>query len=330
MPTHIGRRRFLTVLGASVALPFRATAQEPGKPVIGAVGAGTPAERTHLMAAFRQGLAEMGFAENKNVAIEYHGMEGQYDQVPALAADLVHRDLAVIAILGVTPAALTAKAATSTIPIVFLTAADPVKIGLVTGLTRPGGNITGIAYFIGELGAKRLELLHEMVPIAEVIAVLVNPNSPATELQVRDIQAAARTMRLQLVILGANTERDIEASFATMVQERAQALLVASDPFFFSRRDQIVVLASEHAIPAIYTQRDYVAAGGLISYATHLAEGYRQAGIYTGKILKGAKPADLPVLQTTKYELVINLTTARTLALQVPQALLALADEVIQ
>jgi putative ABC transport system substrate-binding protein len=261
------------------------------------------------------------------VTIEYHGVEGQYDGVAALAADLVHRDVTVIAAIGVTPAALAAKVATSTIPIVFVTAADPVRIGLVASL---GGNVTGIAYFVGELGAKRLELLHEAIPNAQVIAILVNPNSPATEIQVRDIQAAARTMRLQLVILGASTDREIDAAFAAMVQQGAHALVVTSDPFFFNRRDQVVGLAARHAIPAIYTQREYAAAGGLISYATDVAYGYRQAGIYIGKILKGAKPADLPVFQASKYELVINLGTAKAIALQIPQALLALADEMIE
>jgi putative ABC transport system substrate-binding protein len=284
----------------------------------------------HLMTVFHQGLAEMGFIEGQNVAIEYHGVEGRHDGVAALAADLVRRDVTVIATIGVTPAALAAKVATSTIPIVFVTAADPVRIGLVSSLSQPGGNVTGIVYFVGELGAKRLELLHEAIPNAQVVAILVNPISPATELQVRDIQAAARIMQLQLVILGASTEREIDAAFAAMVQQGAHALVVTSDPNFFNRRDQVVGLAARHAIPAIYTQREYAAAGGLISYATDVAYGYRQAGIYIGKILKGAKPADLPVFQASKYELVINLTTAKTIALQLPQALLALADEVIQ
>jgi putative ABC transport system substrate-binding protein len=330
MLAQIGRRRFLIVLGGSVAWSLRATAQQTAKPVIGFIGTSTPAERMHLMAAFRQGLAEMGFIESQNLAIEYHGIEGQYDGVHTLAADLVHRDVTVIAALGVTPAALAVKAATSTIPIVFLTAADPVRIGLVSSLSQPGGNVTGIAYFVGELGAKRLKLLHEVVPNAAVIAIIVNPTSPATEIQVRDIQAAARIMQLELVILGASTEREIDAAFATMIQEGAHALVVASDPFFFNRRDQVVALAARHAIPAIYTQREYAAAGGLISYATDVTYGYRQAGIYIGKILKGAKPADLPVLQASKYELVINLTTAKAIALQLPQALLALADELVE
>jgi putative ABC transport system substrate-binding protein len=284
----------------------------------------------HLMTAFRRGLAELGFVEGQTVEIEYYGVEGQYDRLPALVADLVHRNVAAIATFGVAPAVIAAKAATATIPIVFLTAADPVKLGFVTSLGRPGGNVTGIAYFVGELSAKRLEVLREVVPNAGVIGILVNPTSPATEIQVRDIQAAARIMRLQLAILGASTEREIDAAFEAMVQERVHALLVTSDPFFFSRRDQLVSLAAHHTIPAIYTQREYANAGGLISYATDLADGYRQTGIYVGKILKGAKPADLPVLQITKYELVINLKTARALALQLPQTLLALADELVK
>ena len=330
MVAQIGRRRFLIVLGGTVAWSLRATAQQSGKLVIGFISPGTPAERMHLMTAFHQGLAEMGFVEGQNAAIEYHGVEGQYDGVAALAADLVHRDVTVIATIGVTPAALAAKVATSTIPIVFVTAADPVRIGLISSLSRPGANVTGIAYFVGELGAKRLERLHEVVPNAKVIAILVNPTSPATELQVRDIQAAARIVRLELVILGASTERQIDTAFATMAQEGAHALLIASDPFFFSRRDQVVGLAARHAIPAIYTQREYAAAGGLMSYAVDLAYGYRQAGVYIGKILKGVDPADLPVFQVTKSELVVNLRTARALALQIPQALLAVADNVIE
>ena len=330
MANDIGRRQFVTIFGGFVAWAPRATAQQPAMPVIGFVGTGFSGERTRLMAAVHQGLMETGFIEGQNVAIEYYAVESQYDRLPALAAELVRRDVAIIATLAVTQAAAAAKAATSTIPIVFLTAADPVKIGLVSSLSRPGGNATGIVSFVGELSGKRLEILHQLVPNAELIAILVNPTSPATEIQVRDIQAAARMMRLQLVVLGASNEREIDAAFAAMIREGAHALLVASDSFFFSRRDQLVALAAHHAIPSIYTQREYAVANGLISYAIDLPDGYRQAGIYIGKILKGAKPADLPVLQATKYELVINLKTARTLALNIPQTILALADEVIE
>jgi putative ABC transport system substrate-binding protein len=284
----------------------------------------------NLVGAFRQGLIEAGYVEGQNVSIEYSWAEGQYDRLPALASDLVRRRVDIIVTPGSTPAAVAAKKATTTIPIVFITASDPVKLGLVASLDQPGSNATGVAYFIGELSAKRLELLHDVVPEATVIAILVNPNSPATETQVMDMQAAALTARQQIIVLKASTEREIDTAFATLIEEGARALLVASDAFFFSSRDQLVALAAQHAVPAIYTLREYAAGSGLMSYAIDLADGYRQAGIYAGKLLKGAKPADLPVIRSTKFELVINLKTAKTLGLEIPSKLLALADEVIE
>ena len=296
-------------------------------PVIGFLNSASANAIAPSLPAFRQGLKEAGFVEGQNVAVEYRWAEGQYERLPALADDFVGRQVAVI-MAGGPPAARAARMATASIPVVFTSGDDPVKSGLVASLNRPGGNVTGVSVFIGQLGAKQLGLLHEVVPKALVIGVLLNSND--AELQLRELQEAAGTSRQQIRVVSASTERDIDTVFANLVQHGADALYVGNDPFLLSRRDQIVALAARHAFPTIYVQREYVAAGGLMSYGTSLADAYHRAGIYTGKILKGAKPADLPVLQPTKFVLVINLKTAKALGLTVPDRLLALADEVIE
>jgi putative ABC transport system substrate-binding protein len=322
------RREFTIGLLLATAAAFRARAQQPAMPVVGFLHSSSPDTNANLLAAFRLGLKETGYVEGQNVAIEFRWADGQLDRLPALAADLVRRRVAVIVTGGISP--LTAKAATATIPIVFATGGDPVAAGLVASLNRPGGNLTGVTQFTAALEAKRLELLHELVPNAAVIAVLVNPNYPDAGKQQRDVEAAAHAIGKQIYILKASTDHEIDPAFATFVEQRVGALLVASDPFFASRRDQLVALAARHAIPSIYQWREFAEAGGLMSYGTGLAEVYHLVGVYTGKILNGGKPSNLPVQQAVKVELVINLKTAKTLGLTFPLSLLGRADEVIE
>jgi putative ABC transport system substrate-binding protein len=323
------RREFITLLGgAAVAWSVVARAQQAAMPVIGFLRSETLADAAYLVTAFRQGLKEAGFVEGQNVAVEYHSAEGQPERLRSLVAELVRRPAAVI--VGNTPSARAAKAATTTVPIVFATGSDPVKDGMVTSLNRPGGNVTGVTFLAGVLGAKRLELLRQFVPKATSIAVLVNPNTFETEAERSDVQAAARAIGQQLIVLDVSSERDIESAFATIVQRGAGALLAGSGAFMTSHREGLVALAARHALPTGYTQREFVTAGGLMSYGTSQSDAYRQAGIYAGRILKGEKPADLPVLQPTKFEFVLNLKTAKTLGLEIPPTLLALTDEVIE
>jgi len=324
------RRAFIALLGGAAAWPLAARAQEPAMPVIGFLGFGSLDNFGPFLTAFRKGLNEAGFVEGQNVAIEYRWAEGQYDRMEKLAADLVGRRVAVIAVPG--PAgARAAKAATSTIPIVFGVGEDPVKLGLVASIARPGTNATGINFLSAEVVAKRLALLHELVPSAARVAALINPSDAIRAEAVRnDLQAAVRTIGVQLQILNASSSRDIDAAFAALARERADALFVGPDAFFNTRRVQLANLAAHYSIPTAFAVREYVDAGGLMSYGTSVADMYRQIGVYTGNILKGAKPADLPVLQSTKLELVINAQTARMLRLTVPPSLLSLADEVIE
>ena len=323
------RREFITLLGGAAAWPLAANAQQPAMPVIGFVNAGS--SDAPLGAAFRSGLNESGYVEGQNVTVEYHWLAGQFDRLPSLMADLVRRRVAVIATPAGNLAALTATAATTTIPIVFSVGEDPVRLGLVASLARPGGNATGINFFNNETIARRLGLLHELVPKAVHIAALINPaNTPIADAALQDIQEAARVIGLQIQVLKASTNREIEAAFATLVRDGVDALFVAPDTFFVSRRVQFATLAAHHRIPAAYNGRDFVEVGGLMSYGTDRVDTYRQVGAYAGQILKGAKPADLPVLQSTKFEFVINMQTARALGIEVPATLLAIADEVIE
>jgi putative ABC transport system substrate-binding protein len=324
------RREFITLLGGAAATwPLAAHAQQPALPVVGFVNMGS--DRASTMAAFRNGLGEAGFVEGRNVTIEYHFLEGQFDRLPTLMADLVRRRVAVIATSASATAALAAKAATATIPIVFAAGDDPVKLGLVASLTRPSGNATGINFFSEEVIAKRLGLLHELAPKAVRVAVLVNPaNVTTAEAILRNVQEAAHHIGLQIQVLNASTSREIDAAFATLASERLDALFVAPDSFFTGRRAQFVTLAARDRIPVAYGAREIVLAGGLVSYGTDFADTLRQVGAYTGRILKGVKPADLPVVQSTKFEFVINLQTARALGIEVPPGLLAIADEVIE
>jgi putative tryptophan/tyrosine transport system substrate-binding protein len=323
------RREFLVGLCAALVWPLSAGAQQKAMQVIGILGGGSPGAFAAFVAAFHEGLREIGYVEGRNVAIEYRWAEGSYERLPAMAVDLAGRKVDVIVAMGGTPSALAAKGATSTIPIVFLVA-DPVASGLVTNLARPGGNLTGVDMFTAELMAKRLELLSELVPEARVITLLVNPNNPIAENFIRNAQDAADAKGVQLPILKAGTESEINAAFATLVQLHAGALIVVADPFFDGRREQLVTLAARHVVPVTYALREFAVAGGLISYGASFTATFRNAGIYAGKILKGAKPTDLPVEQPTKFELVINLKTAQALGLTVPQTLLARADEVIE
>jgi len=324
------RRRFITLLGGAAATwPFAARAQQPTMPVIGLLNSGSPSKFEYLVHSFRKGLSEMGYVEGRNVEFEYRWAEGQYDRLPAMAADLVRRKVTVITAKGVT-SALVAKAATTTVPIVFYFGGDPVELGLVASLNRPGGNLTGVTPLNTALGPKRLELLHELVPTASTIALLVNPTGTSAEGQLRDLPAAARSIGLQLHVLRASSERDFDTVFATLGELRIGALLIGNDGFFTDRIEQLAALAIHHAVPAIYPYREFAAAGGLMSYGGSITDAYRLMGVYAGRILKGEKPADLPVQQATKIELILNLKTAGALGITFPVSLLGRADEVIE
>jgi putative ABC transport system substrate-binding protein len=324
------RREFITILGGAAApWPLAARAQQPAMPVVGFMMAGSRAALRDEIAAFEVGLREMGFTEGQNLALEYRFAEGQFERFPAFASDLVQRRVSVIAASS-PQGALAAKRATTTIPVVFSIGADPVEAGIVSSLSHPGGNVTGVYQFTAGLESKRLGLLHEMVPKAQVVGVLVNPNYAAAESQLRDVQDSAAHLGLRLIIVRANTESDFDSAFATVVSQRAGAMLVCASPFFNARRQQLIVLTSSHALPAIFEWRDFAVAGGLMSYGTSLNNAYRQAGVYSGRILKGEKAADLPVVQSTKFEFVINLSTAKALHIDVPPTLSARADEIIE
>jgi putative tryptophan/tyrosine transport system substrate-binding protein len=326
------RREFIVLLGGAAAWPIVAHAQQAGMPVIGLLNTNSPARYADRLRAFHRGLNETGYVEGRNVTVDYRWAENQYDRLPVLAADLVRNQVSVIATGGGTPSALAAKAATTTIPIVFTVASNPVEMGLVDSLNRPGGNITGVTTLGGELGPKRLEMLHDLVPSAKIIALLVNPKNPTAKTLERDLQAAGLTLGLQIRVLSASTESDLDTVSAALVQQPAGGLLISSDTFFISQSNQLAALASRHALPSIAQYREFTAAGGLMSYGGNIngTDQYRQLGVYAGRILKGEKPADLPVQQPTKYELVINLKTAKGLGLTIPETLLATADKVIE
>ena len=322
------RREFITLLGGTAAMwPLAARAQQ-SMPVVGFLNTRAPGQDAHLLAAFRLGLKESGYVEGQNVAVEYRFAEGRNDRLPGMAADLVRRQVAVIAANG--PAVVAAKAATTAIPIVFSVGLDPVTSGLVASLNRPGGNLTGDTILFDEVGPKRLELMRELVPTATIVAVLINPTYPTAETQSRDLRAAARTLGLEIRVLRASTERELDTAFATLVQLRAGGLVIGNDSFFNSRSARLAALMVRHAVPTIFQTREFAAAGGLVSYGGSIKDSYRQVGVYTGRILKGEKPSDLPVQQTTKVELIVNLKTAKALGLTVPITLLGRADEVIE
>ena len=322
------RRQFLGIVGGAAAWPIAARAQQTAVPVVGFLRSTSLADSGHFAASFRQGLKEAGFVEGQNVATELRFAEGRSNRLPELVADLLQKPVAVI--VANNPAAVVAKAATTTVPIIFITGSDPVRDGLVASLSRPGGNITGVVFFVGELGTKRLELLRQLVPGVKTIGVLVNPNTPETETERNDLLAASVKIGQQLSILDVGSDREIENAFATLVQRGAGAALIGAGPFLTSHRQQLVALAARSRLPTMYPLREFVADGGLMSYGASITEAYRQAGVYAGQILKGEKPAALPVMQSTKFEFVLNLKTARTLDLKVPPALIALADEVIE
>jgi len=327
----VRRREFISLLGgAAAAWPLSARAQQPAMPVIGFLSSRSADDSARVVAAFRQGLAEMGYAEGRNAEIEFRWAQGQFDRLPALAAELVRRPVAVLATVGGSQTTLAASAATATIPIIFGIGEDPVKEGLVPNLNRPGENMTGVTFSTSLLVAKRLGLLRDLVPTAEVIALLVNQNSSQGQGQEKDIEEAARTVGQRLVILNGGTDEEIDASFANLAQQKVGALLVGSDPFFDPRRERLIALSARYAVPAIYQFREFVLAGGLMSYGASITDMYRQVGVYVGRVLKGDKPADLPVVQPTKFEFVINLKTAKALGLNIPPGVLAIADEVIE
>ena len=325
------RRNFIALLSsAAAAWPLAARAQQSALPVIGFLSGGSAIPFADRLPAFRQGLGEIGYVEGQNVTTEYRWADGQYDRLPGLAAELVGRKVAVIVVLGTTAAALAAKAATQTIPIVFIIGSDPVEVGLVTSLARPGGNITGVSQVLFTMAGKRLELLHELVPASAAVALLVNATNPYTKSEIREVQTRASALGLQLHVLNATNDSDLETAFMSLVERRAGGLLVGADPFFIIVRDKLVALAAGHKVPTIYGYRDFMAVGGLVSYGPDPAAAYHQIGAYTGRILKGEKPADLPVQQPSKFDLIINLKTARALGLQVPTSILLRADEVIE
>jgi putative ABC transport system substrate-binding protein len=324
------RREFISLLGGAAAMwPLAARAQQSAMPVIGFLNSGSPGPYRHLVAGFQQGLKETGYVEGQNVMIEYRWAEGQHNRLPGMAADLVRRQVNVIAAMT-TPAALAAEAAATTIPVVFDTAGDPVRLGLVVSLNRPGRNVTGITQLGSELVAKRLGLMRDLIPTATIIGLLVNPTDPRTKTQIKDVQEAARALGLQIHVLNATTEGEINTAFAKLAELRAGALIVGTGELFNSRPEKLVSLAALQALPAIYQAREFAAAGGLMSYGASRTDAYRQAGIYTGRVLKGEKPADLPVVQSIKFELVINLKTAKALGLNIPSGVSSIADEVIE
>ena len=324
------RREFIALVASAAALPLASRAQQPTMPVIGFLSSRSTADSAHLVAAFREGLGSVGYIDRQNVEIELRWADGQYDRLPSMAADLVSRRIAVLVTVGGEPSVRAARAATSTIPIVFSVGGDPVHLGLVASFNRPGGNITGVSLVTTQVDAKRLGVLHELVPTAGAIGALLNPNSEQDAAQVRDLQEAALAIRRRIHILNVTDEAELESAFVALVDQRVEALFIGGSPFFDTRRDRLIALAAQHRVPTIHLFREHTAAGGLISYGPSITDGYHQVGVYAGRILKGAKPAELPVVQSAKFELVINLKTAKALGLTVPASLLARADEVIE